>query len=76
MKKLYLVCYFNEMESENDADVTVLDDEENQRNSFKVFFKKTYDYDIKDEHIVGIYPVSELFDTNGTKYEVALKKIN
>ena len=76
MKKLYLVCYFNEMESENDADVTVLDDEKNQRNSFKVFFKETYDYDIKDEHIVGIYSVSELFDTNGTKYEVALKKIN
>ncbi len=76
MKKLYLVVYFDENEQENDADIIVIDDEENQHSAFKAFFKKTYDYEIKNKHIVGIYPVSESFDANGTKYEVALKKIN
>jgi len=76
MKKLYLAVYFNENEQGNDADVIIIDDEENQSSAFKVFFKKTYDYEIKNDHIVGIYPVSELFDANGTKYKTVLEKVN
>jgi hypothetical protein len=75
MKKLYLALYFNENEQENDADVIVIDDEQNQHNAFKVFFKDTYEYEIKDEHIINIYPVTKVFDMKDGKYEVILKEI-
>ncbi len=74
MKKLYLACYFNEMENENDADVLVIDDEKNPHDAFKVFFKKTYDHDIKNEHIIDLYLVNEVFDKQGGKYRIDLTK--
>lgn len=74
MKKLYLVCYFNEREDGNDADVIIMDDDESQRDAFKTFFKKTYDYDIKNEHIINMHLVTEVFDKKGGKYYVNFVK--
>lgn len=76
MKKLYLIIYFDEMENENDADVFVFDDSEDKKAIFKKFFKELRDYEIEDEHIVGIYPVPPLHDNDGAEYELVLKKTN
>lgn len=43
---------------------------------FQGFFKKTYNYEIKDEYILGICSILELFDDKGVKYAMALKEIN
>ncbi len=75
MKKLYLACYFNEMEDENDADVIVIDDKDDQRDAFKVFFKEMYDYEIKDEHIINLYQITDVFDRYESKYQLSLKEI-
>jgi hypothetical protein len=62
------------MEGENDSDVIIVDDQENQRNNFKTYFKETYDYEIKDKHIIGIHPVTEVFDVHGAKYQIEIKE--
>jgi len=76
MQKLYLDCYFNEMEDENDADVFVMDDKENQTDAFKKFFKETYDYEIEDKDIRGIYPIENVSSSSKFKYRIDLKKIS
>lgn len=76
MKHLYLACYFNEMESENDADVIVIDDVDNPRDAFKIFFKETHDYEIKDGHIINLYQITDVFDRYDSKYQLSLKEIS
>lgn len=75
MKKLYLVCYFNEMESENDADVLIIDDQENQLKCFKEFFKEIHECEIEDKDVLNIYPIDILSSSDNSKYAVELKKI-
>lgn len=72
MHELYLAQYFNEMENSNDADVIVISNEENQVDAFKKFFKKTYQYEINTEHIIGIYQISSAWDSAGGEYEIGL----
>lgn len=76
MQKLYLACYFNEEEGENDVEVLAIDDQEDATVAFKKYFLEVYDYEIEAEHIIGIYPVEEVFDARSGKYKVQIEKVS
>lgn len=74
MKKLYLIRYFNESEDENDAEVMIIDEKENPRDAFKVFFKDLYNWEIEDHHIIGTHCVNDIFDMPDSKYHLIINE--
>lgn len=72
-KKLFIGTYYN-YENERDWALFVADDNVNLNNELKKFLKLSWDITIKNEDIIGVYPVNKEDDKNGNSYDIKLYK--
>lgn len=72
-KKLFIGIYYS-YENERDWALFVANGNVNLNNELKKFLKLSWDITIKNEDILGVYPVHKEDDKNGNSYDILVKK--